>query len=318
MSSFAPERDAGLPDDVARAYASALKAPAMTLKVAPPATLRWTTWAASFGGYNQTNGDPGLGSSNVIARDYGFAGGADYHFTPDTAVGFALAGGGTNWGLAQARGSGRSDAFSAGLYATTHAGPAYLAGALAFADHWFSTNRTALGDQLNASFNGQSFGARVEAGYRYGLPFNTAAVGITPYAALQTQVFHTPAYNESDLLGAGLGLAYAANNATDTRSELGARFDTLTALNGMPLLWRGRVAWAHDWVGNPSLSAAFQALPGASFVVNGAPAPTDSALTSVSADLKITAAWSLQAKFDGELARNAQTYAGTGTVRYKW
>jgi uncharacterized protein with beta-barrel porin domain len=318
MNSFAPERDAGLPDDVARAYARALKAPAMTLKAAPAATLRWSTWAADFGGYNRTNGDAGLGSSNVIARDYGFAGGADYHFTPDTAVGFALAGGGTNWGLAQARGGGRSDAFSAGLYATTHAGPAYVAGALAFADHWFSTNRTALGDQLSASFNGQSFGARLEAGYRYGMPFNTAAVGITPYAAVQTQVFHTPSYNESDLLGAGLGLAYAATNATDTRSELGARFDNLTALNGMPLLWRGRVAWAHDWVGNPSLSAAFQALPGASFVVNGAPAPANSALTSVSADLKITPAWSLQAKFDGELAPNAQTYAGTGTVRYKW
>jgi hypothetical protein len=35
----------------------------------------------------------------------------------------------------------------------------------------------------------------------------------------------------------------------------------LTAVNGMPLLLRGRLAWAHDWVGNPALSAVFQALP---------------------------------------------------------
>ncbi len=317
-SSFAPERDAGLPPDVALAYARALKAPDLVLKAAPPPTLRWTSWAADFGGYNRTNGDPGTGSSNVVARDYGLAAGMDYHFSPDTVAGFALAGGGTNWGLAQGLGGGRSDAFSAGLYGTTHAGPAYVAGALAFADHWFSTNRSALGDQFSASFNGQSFGARLEAGYRYGVPFNAAMIGITPYAALQTQVFHTPSYSESDLTGGGFGLSYAGMSATDTRSELGARFDDLTAFNGMPLLWRGRLAWAHDWVANPALSAAFQALPGTSFVVNGAPAPANSALTSVSGELKIKPNWSLRAKFDGELAPGSQTYTGTGTVRYSW
>ena len=86
----------------------------------------------------------------------------------------------------------------------------------------------------------------------------------------------------------------------------------------MPLLWRGRLAWAHDWVANPALSAAFQALSGTSFVVNGAPAPANSALTSVSGELKIKPNWSLRAKFDGELAPGSQTYTGTGTVRYSW
>jgi hypothetical protein len=83
--------------------------------------------------------------------------------------------------------------------------------------------------------------------------------------------------------------------------------------------WRnsGR-GWAFgkiDWVVNPALSAAFQALPGTSFVVNGAPAPANSALASVDAELKIKPNWSLRAKFDGELAPGSQTYAGTGTVR---
>ena len=53
------------------------------------------------------------------AGTYGFASGIDYRVTPDTVVGFALAGGGTNWGLAQGLGSGRSDAFQAGVYGTT-------------------------------------------------------------------------------------------------------------------------------------------------------------------------------------------------------
>jgi hypothetical protein len=39
----------------------------------------------------------------------------DYHLSPDSLVGFALAGGGTNWNLAQNLGGGRSDAFQAGV-----------------------------------------------------------------------------------------------------------------------------------------------------------------------------------------------------------
>ena len=86
----------------------------------------------------------------------------------------------------------------------------------------------------------------------------------------------------------------------------------------MPLVLRGRLAWAHDWVSNPSLGAVFQALPGSSFTVNGAAPPQNSALTTAGAELHLTANWSLIAKFDGEFAATAQTYAGTGTLKYSW
>jgi hypothetical protein len=35
------------------------------------------------------------------------------------------------------------------------------------------------------------------------VPINTAVIGVTPYAALQTQWFHTPSYSETDLTGGG-------------------------------------------------------------------------------------------------------------------
>jgi outer membrane autotransporter protein len=197
-----------------------------------------------------------------------------------------------------------------------HSGPAYLAGSLAFANHWMTTNRFApLGDQLTASFNAQSFGARVETGYRL-VP--GPAIGVTPYAAAQAQSFHTPSYSETDLSGGGLGLSYGAMNATDTRTELGARFDDDQMLSGMPLTLRARVAWAHDWVSNPALGAVFEALPGAGFTVNGAAPPPNSALGSLSGELHITPKWTAVAKFDGEFATGSQTYAGTGTLRYSW
>ena len=87
-----------------------------------------------------------------------------------------------DWGLANALGNGRSDAFQVGAYGITWFGPAYLAGALAFTNHWFTTSRSALGDQLIANLDGQSYGARFEAGYRYGV---LPTFGVTPYGALQ-------------------------------------------------------------------------------------------------------------------------------------
>lgn len=133
-----------------------------------------------------------------------------------------------------------------------------------------------------------------------------------------TQLLHTPGYTETDLTGGGFGLGYGGVSATDTRSEIGARFDSLQLLGTMPLILRARVAWAHDWVSDPALRAAFQALPGSSFIVNGAALPTDSALITASSELRLDATWSLLAKFDGEFARNSQTYAGTGTLRANW
>jgi uncharacterized protein with beta-barrel porin domain len=315
---FAPERDASLPPDIALAYAHALHQKPPQSEAPQDFDQRWSAWAGGFGGTGTTDGNATVGSTNVTATDYGYAAGMTYHVTPGTDYGFALAGGGTNWNLAQNLGNGRSDSFQAGVYGTTHFGPAYLSGALAFANHWFTTNRIAMGDNLTAKFQGQSYAARGEAGYRYAVPVTGYIVGVTPYAALQVQDFHTPGYSETDLSGGGFGLTYNAVNATDTRSELGARFDNLTVWNGMPLVLRGRLAWAHDWVSNPALGAVFQALPGSNFTVNGAPPPKNSALTTAGAELHLNANWTAMAKFDGEFGSGSQTYAGTGTLKYSW
>ena len=310
---FASDQQASFPLDIALAYASVLKAP-------PPPSFdqRWTAWGSAFGASSSTNGNAVIGSNNVTASDYGFAGGMDYHATPNSLYGFALAGSGTNWSLAQGLGTGRSDAFQAGVYGKSYWGPAYIGAALAFTNNWFSTNRTALGDDITASFAGQSYGGRLETGYRYGVPMGGTVVGATPYAAIQTQWLHTPTYSETDLTGGGFGLTYNAMTANDTRSELGARFDDPAVLKGMPLIMWARLAWAHDWVTSPALDAVFQALPGASFIVNGATPPKNSALASAGAQYFFSSAWSFTAKFDGEFASGSQTYGGTGTVRYTW
>jgi uncharacterized protein with beta-barrel porin domain len=59
-------------------------------------------------------------------------------------------------------------------------------------------------------------------------------------------------------------------------------------------------------------------MPGASFIVNGAAPAEDSALVSAGAELRLASGVSMLAKFDVDLASHSQTYAGTGTLRYRW
>ena len=308
---FAPDRSS-LPPDLALAYAKAMKAPPGQSSF----DQRWNVWGSAFGGGNHTDGDPVTGSHDLSATAAGIAAGADYRITSNTKLGFALAGGSTNWTLSDGLGTGHGDAFMAGIYGKTYNGPVYLTGSLAAADHWISTDRTALGDQLTARFAAQSFGGRIEGGYR----FATAFGGVSPYAAAQIQSFHTPAYAETDLTGGGFGLGYAARNATDTRSELGGRFDReiIPFSSNAIVTFTGRLAWAHDWVSDPTLAASFQPLPGQSFFVTGAAPAKDSLLASGGAEVRFASNWSVAARFDGEFAEHSTTYAGTGVVRCRW
>src|SRR5262249_6808345 len=107
-------------------------------------------------------------------------------------------------------------------------GPAYLAAALAFTNHWMSTDRFAFaGDHLTASFNAQSFGGRVEGGYR----FATIYGGLTPHAPIPSPTLHTPFFNESDLNARGFGLALNSRHATHTPNGIGGGFDRLLPPN---------------------------------------------------------------------------------------
>jgi outer membrane autotransporter protein len=280
---------------------------------------RWKVWGSGYGGYNKTGGDSAIGSHDLTARAYGFAAGLDYRLWPNTLVGFAFGGAGTNWGLADALGSGRSDVFQSGVYASTRYGPAYLSAALAYEWHQASTERTVtiVGvDRLAADFHANSFGARVESGYRFGAP----AFGLTPYAALQTLSVHAPSYVERATTGSAVfALGYNGQTTSATRSELGAWVDHTFALDYRSLMvLRARAAWAHDFQSDRQIVSIFQALPGASFTVRGASRPRDAALVSAGAEVRLINGFALAAKFDGEFAKGSYTYAGTGSVRYAW
>ncbi|HEX9468575.1 MAG TPA: autotransporter domain-containing protein, partial [Bradyrhizobium sp.] len=318
-------------DDDASAYAAKDKrskserdAYAAIYRKAPTAdtfTQRWSVWAAGFGGSQTTDGNAALGSNTATSRVYGAAVGADYRFSPFTLAGFALAGGGTNFSIANALGTGRSDLFQAGAYVRHTVGPAYISAALAYGWQDITTDRTvtiAGVDHLRAEFNANAFSGRVEGGYRFVTPWING-IGITPYAAGQFTTFDLPAYAEAAVSGANtFALSYGAKDVTASRSEVGLRTDKSFAVPDAILTLRGRLAWAHDFNPDRSIAATFQTLPGASFVVNGAAQASDSALTTASAEMKWMNGWSVAATFEGEFSDVTRSYAGKGVVRYIW
>jgi autotransporter-associated beta strand protein len=286
-----------------------------------PFEARWSTWVAGFGGSQTTDGNTTAGSNSATSRIYGTAVGADYRFSPFTIAGFSLAGGGTSFSVNNS-GTGRSDLFQAGAFVRHNVGQAYISGALAYGWQDITTDRTVTAagiDRLHAAFNANTFASRIEGGYRFVAPFVDGGVGITPYAAGQFTTFSLPAYTESVVSGAStFALAYGARDVTDSRSEFGIRTDKSFAMQDAILTLRGRFAWAHDYNPDRSIGATFQALPGASFVVNGAAQASDSALTTASAEWKLTNGWSTAATFEGEFSNVTRSYAGKGVVRYAW
>lgn len=316
---FAP--DSPLPPAAVSAYASFNKAAA-----AVPADPRpWAIWAAAYGGQNNTSGDPSIGSHDRTARTFGFATGIDYRISRDTVVGFALGGGGTDYGLSDGLGGGHSDMVQAAVYGSTHFDAAYVSVAVAYAFHSVSTDRFLIalgGDRLTADFSANNVGGRIEAGYRFVMPsmFGLPRYGFTPYAALQVQAFYMPSYSESSFSGPSVfALDYAARTTNALRTELGAWFDWTTPLdNGMKLTLLTRAAWAHDEVSDPTVLALFQTLPGSNFTVIGAGTAPNSALFSAAAWLAFGRGLALGARFDGEFAERSQTYAGMGMLRYAW
>jgi outer membrane autotransporter protein len=265
------------------------------------------------------SGDATAGTNQTTSRVFGFATGLDYRLTPSTTVGFALAGGGTSWGLSEGLGGGSSDFFQAGVFGSHRFGTAYVSAALAYGWHQTSTSRTVTAggfETLAADFTARSFGARLEGGYRFATPW----AGITPYGAVQAQVFRTPSYSERATVGPGaFALAFDAQSTSSTRTELGVWLDNPIVLPaGALLTLRSRAAWAHDFNNEGRVSATFQTLPGSNFTVNGAAPAKDGALVTAAAEYRANQRWSMLAKFDGEFSRTTNIYGGTGTVRYAW
>ncbi len=186
----------------------------------------WSVWTKSFGQAGRTASDAATGAAGTASSLYGVAAGADRLISPDTLIGFALAGGGTAYGLGT-RGTGSGDFAQVGLYGSTRLGPGYVSAALAYGWNRFDVSRTAGLSPLETYRSAptvHTFGGRIEAGRRFG----DRAFATTPYAAVEAIGASTGGYRES--WGPGntgiFALTYGARTYATARAEAGVRLDS--------------------------------------------------------------------------------------------
>lgn len=275
------------------------------------AAPNWNVWAAGFGGSQASTG--GTGSAS---RSFGTVAGADYSLSPQTRMGFALAGGGT--GFTNIFSSGRSDLFQAGAFVRHNAGSAYVATAIAYGWQAIRNDHpvTPAGSgQLDAATNANAYSGRLEGGYR----FATRWLGLTPYAAAQVTTFRLPVNATQPAYAAdALSAAPGSDNFTDSRTELGLRTNASFALFGSIVNLRGRLAWGHDFSAGQMTPAAFQSVPGQSFIGGGLAVAPNAALTGVAIELRDLNGWSAAANFDSEMSSLLRSYTGKAVLRYAW
>ncbi|WP_294538151.1 autotransporter domain-containing protein [uncultured Rhodoblastus sp.] len=305
-------------DPVASGVAKAFSA--LALDPTSVAASRPVFWGAAYGGGGKISGDATTGAARTNSNIYGFAAGADYRVQPNALVGFALAGGGTSYGLGQGLGGGYSGMFQAGAYGALNFGQAYVSAALAYTFHDVTTNRAGslagIGNQ-NGGFNANLLSNRVEAGYS--LPVY-GGLTFTPYGANQVQAMWLPSFAETAAGGAGsaFSLGYASRNFNADRTELGAWMDYLYPGSGGALKLFARVAWAHDFNNEGTTAAFFQSIASGNFTVYSARQVPNSALTTLGVQYYLGDGWALLAKFDGEYSGTSTIYSATGQLRKTW
>ena len=86
-------------------------------------------WASAYGGSGTIQGNGSSGAATTTAQIYGFATGIDYQALPNTIVGLALAGGGTNWA------GGSYDPESHTVYTYSQTNPLTIGGIIPNPDH---------------------------------------------------------------------------------------------------------------------------------------------------------------------------------------
>lgn len=276
---------------------------------------RWKVWGGAYGGSTEVRGDATvIGSHGTAARSYGLAGGIE-RAMGNGAMGIALGGGWSNFSLADGMGSGNAGTFNAGIYANQSFGAFYVAAAGAYGYHGVTTLRAVPADTIRGDFAAHSWSGRVEGGYRLDTPMAT----IAPYAAVQAINYSMPGYSETSVNSGAFALDYDARTVTAARVELGARLEHLIALGGdRSVRLTGRAAWAINGGTDRRAFATFSALPGASFMVQGAEPSRHSALVDAGAEFGFGHGGSFAATFQGEFSRNVATYGAKGKFSYKW
>lgn len=277
---------------------------------------KYSVWAATFGQTSRVGGDAfTIGSAKTSGSDGHIAVGGDIRLAPETTVGFAVAAGQGRSTLT-GMGSAQGDIYQIGAYGMTRFGAFSLGASAAYGSMQMDTSRSVavLGvNSVKASYRADVWSARIEGAYAAA---SFSGITVSPFAALQGHSVRTPTFSEiNGATGAAFGVTSTGTTNATVRSELGAKLDANTVLGGLSVNAFAKLGWAHYLTEDAKFSANLIGLPGAAFSVTGARRSADAALMSIGADVRLGPGMVLGGRFDSEVGRNAQTYAGSVKLR---
>lgn len=279
---------------------------------------KYSLWGGPITSYRTTSGDADVGSARTTTRATQMVGGLDIRLSPTTLVGFAVAGGSTSSSLADGLGSASAGVAQFGYYASTRAGALLLTGAAAFSWMDVTTHRAipvlGLAD-VTVRYQPTIWSGRIEAAYEVA---RLARLAMSPYAAFEMQSVHTPGFVEQNAFagGAAVGaLTGQRQTGATTRSVLGLDMRGTIDVGDMAMQCFARAGWAHYYSQTAQTTAFLTGIPGSDFTATGAKSNPDAAAVSLGLNTRLTANVTLTTSFDGEFARNSQTYTGAGRMR---
>lgn len=276
---------------------------------------RFALWGASYGSAGRMDGSARIGSADQHVDDAHMVVGADLRLGRDTVAGVALSGGKARASLSGGLGKVESDLIQAGLYGMTRLGPINLAAAGSYSglDNDVSRAVPVLGNTLLSSYVGTAWSGRIQAS---GALASWGGLTLSPLMALQAVTMRSPALTEHTGFGTNAAALFVArNNTTTSRSEFGAQLDAEAPVGGVPLIAFMRASWAHYFQRDGEITAGLVALPGASFVTQGARPDVNAALLAAGLDAALSERVTLGVRLESELSANTRRLGGVGQMR---
>jgi uncharacterized protein with beta-barrel porin domain len=275
-------------------------------------------WGAIYGGHTGIAADTLTGAQNLKTGNAGFAGGIEVQASEKIRLGAAAGFGHSSFTAGNGRGG--SDDVMLGLYGTADIlDQGYVAGAFAYGWHDVDTLRTIAisgTDLLRGKFDAQDIGGRIEGGWRLTLD---DASRLTPFAAFAWNSFQAPVYGETAQSGtADFALSYAAHDSDFGHGELGLKLGHDVTIGGDSAKAEIAAAWAHELYGAPFALAAFQALPGSNFLVQGARLARDTAMLGADVEFHTRSGFAYGARIDSRVGSGTTAFGGTANIAFNW
>ncbi len=252
-----------------------------------PAGGGWRPWFTAMGAAGSLSGRDGASSLGFGAGGAAF--GLDAWVNPSLMVGVAFGYTRGSYGTKGLSGSGALDSYALAPYLRVAAGAWYVDASAGMALNQarvtraigFSSGFDAISGTVTGQPQGSGFLSRVEAGYR--LP-ERAGVALTPFLALNSQVFAQRGFTEQGLVPANLSVS--GQTTASLQGVLGLEAAYRVASSGLGIT--GRLGWGHEFQDTArSVNATLAAVPGSGFTVTGARVPRDVALLGLGVSLPL-------------------------------